>query len=57
LDRPRFLIVALDRRYARTTIGEERESVWSRQKQGFSGFEGFESMTDRQIPVVILEPT
>jgi deazaflavin-dependent oxidoreductase (nitroreductase family) len=42
---------------AHTATGEERESIWSRQKQGSPGFAGFEATTDRQIPVVILEPS
>jgi len=40
---------------AHTATGEEREPIWSRQKQG-PGFAGFKTSTDRQIPVVILEP-
>jgi deazaflavin-dependent oxidoreductase (nitroreductase family) len=42
--------------HAHTAFGEEREEVWTRQKQGFSSFADFEEMTVRQIPVVILEP-
>jgi deazaflavin-dependent oxidoreductase (nitroreductase family) len=41
---------------AYTAFGEEREQVWSRQKQRFPSFADFDEMTDRQIPVVILEP-
>ncbi len=41
---------------AHTATGEEREPIWSRQKQGPPGFAGFEASTDRQIPVVILDP-
>src|ERR1700730_12480869 len=42
---------------AHTATGEERQMIWSRQMQGSPGFAGFEARTDRQIPVVILEPT
>jgi deazaflavin-dependent oxidoreductase (nitroreductase family) len=41
---------------AYTAFDEEREEVWSRQKQRFPSFADFEEMTVRQIPVVILEP-
>ena len=41
---------------ARTATAEEREPIWSRQKQSAPAFAGFEARTDRQIPVVILEP-
>lgn len=41
---------------ARTAEGEERETIWSKQKQAYSGFADYEGKTTRQIPVVILEP-
>ena len=41
---------------AHTATGDEREPIWSREKQGSLGSAGFEARTDRQIPVVILEP-
>jgi deazaflavin-dependent oxidoreductase (nitroreductase family) len=40
---------------ARVAQGEERERIWSRQKQVMPGFAGYEKKTTRQIPVVILE--
>jgi deazaflavin-dependent oxidoreductase (nitroreductase family) len=41
---------------ARVARGEERERIWGRQKRIFPGFAGYELRTDREIPVVILEP-
>jgi deazaflavin-dependent oxidoreductase (nitroreductase family) len=40
---------------ARTAEGEERERLWSRQKEIMPGFADYEEKTTRQIPVVILE--
>jgi deazaflavin-dependent oxidoreductase (nitroreductase family) len=42
---------------ARTAVGDERESIWSKQKQDMPGFAEYEAKTDREIPVVVLEPT
>ena len=42
---------------ARTAADEEREPIWTKQKQDYPGFADYESKTDRVIPVVILEPT
>ena len=45
------------RRYhARTATGDERARIWDRQKQDYPGFADYESKTDREIPVVILDP-
>jgi deazaflavin-dependent oxidoreductase (nitroreductase family) len=41
---------------AYTAYGDEREEIWSRQKHDFPSFADFEASSDRQIPVVILEP-
>jgi deazaflavin-dependent oxidoreductase (nitroreductase family) len=41
---------------ARIATPLEREPIWTRQKQEFPGFAGYEEKTDRVIPVVILEP-
>jgi deazaflavin-dependent oxidoreductase (nitroreductase family) len=41
---------------ARTAAPAEREPVWARQKQEYPGFAGYEEKTDREIPVVILDP-
>ncbi|HEX5944934.1 MAG TPA: nitroreductase family deazaflavin-dependent oxidoreductase [Acidimicrobiales bacterium] len=45
------------RRYsARTATDEERDPIWTRQKQTYPGFADYEARTSRQIPVVILDP-
>ncbi len=41
---------------ARVAEGEERERLWTAQKKDAPGFADYEAKTDRQIPVVILEP-
>lgn len=42
---------------ARVTEGEERERIWTTQKERYPGFAEYEAKTSRQIPVVLLEPT
>lgn len=42
---------------ARVAKGDERERIWSLQKERYPGFADYEKKTDRQIPVVILERT
>lgn len=42
--------------HARTADPAEREAIWSRQKREYPGFADYEAKTDREIPVVILEP-
>ena len=41
---------------ARVAEGEERERLWSRQKELMPGFGEYEQRTTRQIPVIVLEP-
>ena len=41
---------------ARVAEDDERERIWSAQKQEYPGFADYERKTDRQIPVVILDP-
>lgn len=41
---------------ARVATGEERERIWSAQKQQFPQFAEYEEKTPRAIPVIILEP-
>ena len=36
-------------------IGEERERLWSKQKQLMPGFAAYEQKTTREIPVIVLE--
>ncbi|HWC09635.1 MAG TPA: nitroreductase family deazaflavin-dependent oxidoreductase [Acidimicrobiales bacterium] len=40
---------------ARVAEGDERERIWSRQKEEWPGFAEYEQKTARQIPVIILE--
>ncbi len=40
---------------ARVAEPDEREGLWSRQKEIMPGFADYEAKTTRQIPVVILE--
>jgi len=41
---------------ARVAGGEERERIWTQQKQDMPGFADYETKTIREIPVVVLEP-
>jgi deazaflavin-dependent oxidoreductase (nitroreductase family) len=41
---------------ARIADEAERERIWARQKQDYPGFADYETRTDRQIPVVVLDP-
>ena len=41
---------------ARVAEAEERERIWSLQKQELPGFAEYEAKTTRQIPVVVLDP-
>ena len=40
---------------ARVAQGEERERIWSRQKERYPNFAEYEQKTTREIPVVVLE--
>ena|SRR5436190_964839 len=40
---------------ARVAEGDERERIWTAQKERHQGFASYEEKTTRQIPVVILE--
>ena len=40
---------------ARVAEGDEREAIWTKQKQDFPNFAEYEKNTDRTIPVVVLE--
>jgi deazaflavin-dependent oxidoreductase (nitroreductase family) len=42
---------------ARVAEGEERTSIWELQKSEYRNFAEYEQQTDREIPVVVLEPT
>jgi deazaflavin-dependent oxidoreductase (nitroreductase family) len=41
---------------ARVADDDERNRLWSKQKELYPGFADYEQKTSRQIPVVILEP-
>jgi deazaflavin-dependent oxidoreductase (nitroreductase family) len=41
---------------ARVAEGEERERIWTKQKELMPGFASYEGKTSRQIPVIVLEP-
>lgn len=41
---------------ARLASGDERERIWTKQKQDYSGFADYEAKTSREIPVIILDP-
>jgi deazaflavin-dependent oxidoreductase (nitroreductase family) len=40
---------------ARVAAGEERDRIWTKQKQLMPGFAEYERNTPRQIPVIVLE--
>ena len=41
---------------ARIAEGVERDTIWATQKERYRGFADYEASTNRQIPLVILEP-
>jgi deazaflavin-dependent oxidoreductase (nitroreductase family) len=41
---------------ARVAADEERTPIWTKQKIDRPGFAEYEAKTDRQIPVIILDP-
>jgi deazaflavin-dependent oxidoreductase (nitroreductase family) len=41
---------------ARVATGEERERLWGKAVQSYGGYRGYQARTDREIPVVVLEP-
>jgi deazaflavin-dependent oxidoreductase (nitroreductase family) len=50
------VVTEITRVRARVANDDERESIWATQKRRYPGFADYETNTDRQIPVVILEP-
>ncbi|HLW15727.1 MAG TPA: nitroreductase family deazaflavin-dependent oxidoreductase [Actinomycetota bacterium] len=40
---------------ARVATGDERERIWTKQKELMPGFASYEKKTSREIPVVVLE--
>lgn len=46
------------RRYtARTAVGDERADLWPRITSAYKGYAGYQRNTDREIPVVVCEPS
>ena len=43
--------------HAREAQGEERERLWKMMAESYPTYEDYQRRTDRQIPVVVLEPT
>ena len=41
---------------ARTADAEERSALWPRLVDLYSDYDSYQSWTDREIPVVLLEP-
>ena len=41
---------------ARVATADERNRIWEKQKRDYPGFAEYEAKTDRDIPVVILDP-
>ena len=41
---------------ARITEGDERDRIWTRQKELMPNFAQYEEKTSREIPVIVLEP-
>ena len=40
---------------ARVATGDERQRIWTRQKELMPGFASYEKKTTREIPVIVLE--
>ncbi|MFN8026782.1 MAG: nitroreductase family deazaflavin-dependent oxidoreductase [Acidimicrobiia bacterium] len=41
---------------AREAVGDERDTIWERQKTEWPQFAGYEEATTRTIPVIVLDP-
>jgi deazaflavin-dependent oxidoreductase (nitroreductase family) len=41
---------------ARTAEGAERRRLWARAERAYPGYAEYQARTDREIPVVVLEP-
>lgn len=56
---PSATVQVLGRRWpvqARTADPEEREGWWARAVEAYAGYEAYQGRTEREIPVVFLEP-
>ena len=52
------VIVAGERRHVRARVAEgtEREGLWQRFAVGYPGLENYDTFTERELPVIVLEP-
>jgi deazaflavin-dependent oxidoreductase (nitroreductase family) len=41
---------------ARVATGEERPRLWRKAVKTYGGYRGYQQRTDREIPLVVLEP-
>ena len=41
---------------ARLAVGDERDELWRRHNEQYSGWDYYESKLDREIGVFVLEP-
>lgn len=58
-DNPNVEVVGFgksQRMKARTAAGEERSALWPRVTERYKGYADYQTKTDREIPVIILEP-
>jgi hypothetical protein len=42
---------------ARTASAEERARLWPLVTSAYKGYAGYQARTDREIPLVLLDPT
>jgi deazaflavin-dependent oxidoreductase (nitroreductase family) len=42
--------------HARTATDEERPRLWAKAVEAYSGYEDYRARTEREIPLVVLEP-
>ena len=42
--------------HARVATPQERERLWPMVVATYSGYDGYQERTDREIPLIILEP-
>jgi deazaflavin-dependent oxidoreductase (nitroreductase family) len=60
VEHPEVELQVEDRRFgarARDAEGEERERLWKAMAEVWPQYDEYQQKTDRQIPVVVLEPT
>jgi deazaflavin-dependent oxidoreductase (nitroreductase family) len=42
--------------HARVATPEERDNLWAKAVEAYPGYEDYKARTDREIPLVVLEP-